>query len=361
MTKILSVVGARPNFVKLAGVEPWFSKLFHHIVVHTGQHYDYELSTIFFEHLKIREPDYYLGVGSGTHGYQVGETIKRLEKVLIKEKPDLVIVYGDTNSTLAAALASIKAGFLVGHVEAGLRSFDMKMPEEINRRVTDHISDLLFAPTQNAIRNLKEESVLGKIYLTGDVHVDVLKRWVPIADERSQILKILDTKPKEYLVVTVHRAENTDNPNRLKNIVEALLKAKIDHQIIFPIHPRTYKALSRLNLINKLKASENIVLTKPVGYLDFIKLIKYSWKVITDSGGVQKEAYLLGVPCIVLREKTEWVELVDAGWVKLVGTEPNRIIGSIKTFEPRKITPNLLGDGNAGEKIANIIKNNIMK
>ena len=357
MVKVLSVVGARPNFVKLAGVEPWFSKMFDHVVVHTGQHYDYELSRVFFEHLDIREPDYYLGVGSGSHGYQIGEIVKRLEEVLFKERPDLVVVYGDTNSTLAGALAAVKAGFRVAHVEAGLRSFDMSMPEEVNRRVTDHVSYLLFAPTENAVRNLKRENVLGKIYLTGDVHVDVLNRWMPIVDKRSRILDLLDIDPGEYIVVTVHRAENTDNPVNLGNIVKALLN--IPYRIVFPVHPRTRNALGRMGLLRKLEESENIVLTKPLGYIDFIKMVKHSWKVITDSGGVQREAYLLGIPCIVLRDRTEWVELVEAGWVKLVGTDPDKIVKSVEEFEPKESKPGLLGDGRAGERIASIIKSEI--
>ena len=357
MVKVLSVVGARPNFVKLAGVEPWFSKMFDHVVVHTWQHYDYELSRVFFEHLDIREPDYYLGVGSGSHGYQIGEIVKRLEEVLFKERPDLVVVYGDTNSTLAGALAAVKAGFRVAHVEAGLRSFDMSMPEEVNRRVTDHVSYLLFAPTENAVRNLKRENVLGKIYLTGDVHVDVLNRWMPIVDKRSRILDLLDVVPGEYIVVTVHRAENTDNPVNLGNIVKALLN--IPYRIVFPVHPRTRNALGRMGLLRKLEESENIVLTKPLGYIDFIKMVKHSWKVITDSGGVQREAYLLGIPCIVLRDRTEWVELVEAGWVKLVGTDPDKIVKSVEEFGPKESKPGLLGDGRAGERIASIIKSEI--
>lgn len=357
MARVLSVVGARPNFVKLAGVEPWFSKMFDHIVVHTGQHYDYALSRVFFEHLDIREPDYYLNVGSGSHGYQVGEMVKRLEKVIFKEKPDLVVVYGDTNSTLAGALAVVKAGFQVAHVEAGLRSFNMSMPEEVNRRVTDHVSHLLFAPTENAVKNLKREKVLGKIYLTGDIHVDVLNRWMPIANEISHILDLLDVDSEKYIVVTVHRAENTDNPDNLEDIVKALLN--IPYRIVFPIHPRTCNALSRMGSLHKLEEAKNIVLTKPLGYIDFIKLIKHSWKVITDSGGVQREAYLLGIPCIVLRDRTEWVELVEAGWVKLVGTNPDRIVKSVEEFEPKESRPGLLGDGRAGERIANIIKNEI--
>jgi len=352
--KVLSVVGARPNFVKLAAVEPYFSKLFDHVVVHTGQHYDYELSRVFLEHFDIPEPHYFLGVGSGLHGYQVGEMVKRVEKVLLGEKPDLVVVYGDTNSTLAGALAAVKAGFRVAHVEAGLRSYNMMMPEEINRRVVDHVSWLLFAPTKTAVENLKREGMLGYIYLTGDVHMDVLQRWIEVAEAKSRIIKKLGLKSKGYIVATIHRAENTDNAENLKKIVAALLN--IPYKVVFPIHPRTRNALTNLGLLNQLEKAKNIVLTKPLGYLDFIKLLKHAWKVITDSGGVQREAYLLGVPCIVLRNETEWKELVEIGWAKLVGTDSDKIVGAVKSFEPSGERPPLLGDGRVAEMIANIIQ-----
>ena len=354
MFKVVSIVGARPNFVKLAAVAPKFSKLFNHVIVHTGQHYDYELSKVFFKNLDIPEPHHYLGVGSGSQDYQVGEMIRRLEKVFSEEKPDLTIVYGDTNSTLAGGLAAVKAGFRIAHVEAGLRSFDMSMPEEVNRRVVDHVSWLLFAPTKVAVKNLKRENVLGKSYLTGDVHVDVLRRWIETAAVESRILKELGLRAKSYIVATIHRAENTDNPKNLENLANTLLN--IPYKIAFPIHPRTRNALANLGILNKLEKANNVVLTKPLGYLDFINLLNCALKVFTDSGGVQREAYLLGIPCIVLRDRTEWKELVETGWVRLVGNDPSNAIKALETFEPNGGRPPVLGDGNAAEKIAQIIQ-----
>ncbi len=361
--KIVSIVGARPNFVKLAGVYGYFKKYFDHIVIHTGQHYDYELSKVFFKDLDIPEPDYYLGVGSGSHGYQVGEGIKRIEEALLREKPDLVVVYGDTNSTLAGALAAVKAGFPVAHVESGLRSFDLSMPEEVNRRVTDHISQLLFAPTDNAVVNLLKENVMGEIYLTGDIHVDVLYKWTKIAEGESSILEELGLQPNNYITVTVHRAENTDNPARLGRIIKLLVEASRITRIVFPIHPRTRKALTRYGLLGKLREAENILIIKPLGYIDFIKLLKYSKIVITDSGGVQRESYLLGKPCLVLRDRTEWVELVKAGWVKLVDVDIDVALIYIKSLDAltRVKTENLLGDGKTGERITRILLGKLIK
>jgi len=356
--KVASVVGARPNFVKLSALTPYLSS-YEHIVIHTGQHYDYELSRIFFEQLELPEPNYYLGVGSGTHGYQVGEIIKRLEKVLLPEKPDIVIVYGDTNSTLAGALAAVKVGLQVAHVEAGLRSYDMKMAEEINRRVTDHISTFLFAPTKTAVKNLKRENVMGKVFSTGDVHVDVLNKLLPLA-ENSRILKNLGLEPRKYIVATVHRAENTDHLERLTSIVEILLQAsKITH-VVLPLHPRTREALHKFNLYSKLERG-NIRILKPLGYLDFIKLLKYSIVAITDSGGVQREAFLLKIPCLVLRDRTEWVELVESGWVKLVDVDSIQAMKELEklTMKTPKNAPPILGRGDAGESIVRILREHL--
>ena len=353
MAKVISVVGARPNFVKLSALEPYLRGMCEHIIIHTGQHYDYELSKVFFEDLALPEPDYFLGVGSGSHGYQVGEIIKRTEKALLEEKPDAVIVYGDTNSTLGGALAAIKAGFKVVHVEAGLRSYDMSMPEEINRRVVDHVSWLLFAPTANAVDNLRKESVPGRVYLTGDVHVDVLLKYIKYAEERSGIVNDPGLSSKEYILVTVHRAENTDNPDRLKKIVKGLLQ--IQGPIVFPIHPRTEKALKRIGLYEVLAQKDDFRIIKPLGYLDFIYLLKESKAVVTDSGGVQREAYVLGVPCFVLRDRTEWVELVKHGYVKLV-EEPENVAEVIEDYiYPETGEKNLLGDGFAGQRMVEIL------
>lgn len=351
--KVVSVVGARPNFVKLAAIEPLLSKSLSHVIIHTGQHYDYELYKAHFKQLKIPEPHYFLGVGSGTHGYQLGEIVKSTEVVLLKERPDLVIVYGDTNSTLAGALAAAKAGFKVAHIEAGLRSFNMNMPEEINRRVVDHISWLLFAPTKSAIENLKRENVLGEAYLVGDVHVDVLNKWINKAERTSDILDKLRLKGEEYVVATIHRVENVENPKRLSDIVRGLKTVR--KKLVFPAHPRTLNALRRTGLLRELERRSDILIIKPLGYLDFIKLLKHSWRVITDSGGVQREAYLLGVPCAVLRDRTEWVELVESGWVILVKHKMIELNKVLNLLNPPKRRPPILGDGRAAKRIVKVV------
>ena len=349
--KVASIVGARPNFIKLAPLSKELRKRFTEIVIHTGQHYDYEMDRIFFEQLKIPEPDYHLGVGSGTHGYQTGEMIKRIEKVLLKEKPDLVVVFGDTNSTLAGAIAAVKLHIPVAHVEAGLRSYDRRMPEEINRVLTDHCSDLLFCPTERAVENLKREGITNGVYLTGDVMVDAINQNIKIAEKTSKILSKLNIKPKEYYLATVHRAENTDDPNRLKNIVEAFCEIE---NIVFPCHPRTEKFLKTYGLWDRL--CEHVKVIKPVGYLDMLILEKNAKKIITDSGGVQKEAYIFKVPCITLRETTEWLETVEDGWNILVGADKDEILRCIENFNPSSNEyRNVFGDGKASIRIVKII------
>jgi len=350
--KIASVVGARPNFIKLAPLSKEIRKHFDEIIIHTGQHYDYEMDRVFFEQLRIPEPDYHLGVGSGTHGYQTGEMVKRIEKVLMDEKPDLVIVYGDTNTTLAGALASVKLHIPLAHVEAGLRCYDKRIPEEINRVLTDHCSDLLFCPTERAVENLKKEGITEGVYLTGDVMVDAVKQNITIAERVSTVLNDLNVKPKDYYLVTVHRAENTDNMNRLRNIVDAL--CEVNGNVIFPCHPRTEKALKKFGLWDKLKRNVNVI--KPVGYLDMLVLEKNAKKIITDSGGVQKEAYIFKVPCITLRDRTEWIETVEDGWNILVGANKDMIINAIDDFKPKgKTYTHKFGDGKASEKIMKIL------
>jgi UDP-N-acetylglucosamine 2-epimerase (non-hydrolysing) len=352
--KVLSVVGARPNYVKLAAVHDVFSKFFDHVVVDTGQHYDYEMNRVFFEQLEIPEPDYFLGVGSGSHGYQVGEVVKRVEEVLLRERPDLVVVYGDTNSTLGGALAAVKAGFRVAHVEAGLRCFDMSMPEEVNRRVVDHVSHLLFAPTESARRNLLAERVPGAVYLTGDVHVRALRRWLPVAEERSRVLERLGLEPG-YAVVTVHRAENVDDPSRLSGVARLVAGLAESARVVFPVHPRTRKRLAEAGLWERL-ARSGIALTEPLGYLDFLKLLNNSSLVVTDSGGVQREAYLLRKPVVVLRRVTEWVELVEAGLALLRDPEGDLDPDAILSWRPRRFVEGLLGDERAPERIAEAMR-----
>jgi len=328
--KIATVIGARPQFIKCAPLSRELRKSHQEIIIHTGQHYDYELDRVFFQELSIPEPDYNLQAGSRTHGAQTGEMLIKLEPILIREKPELVLVYGDTNSTLAGALAAVKLRINIAHVEAGLRSFDRTMPEEINRIVVDCCSDYLFCPTKTAVANLKKENVTGRIHLTGDVTVDAISDNIEAA-RRSRVLEHLGLESKRYLLATIHRQGNTDYEPNLRSIVEALLE--IDEDIVFPLHPRTEKYLKTCRLYDKLKG--NIRLIKPLGYLDFLKLMSNARKILTDSGGIQKEAYILSVPCITLRDNTEWVETVENGWNILVGTNKERIINAVREFEPQ--------------------------
>jgi UDP-GlcNAc3NAcA epimerase len=351
--KIASVVGVRPQFVKASVVSRELRKNHEEILIHTGQHYDYEMNKIFFEELCIPEPDYYLGVGSGLHGYQTGEMLRKIEEIFITEKPDLVLTYGDTNSTLAGALAASKLGIKNAHVESGLRSFDRSMPEEINRILTDHCSDILFCPTQNAVNNLKKEGITENVYLTGDVMVDSLLFNKEIAEAQSSILSDLNLKNKDYLVATIHRASNTDNKEHLLNIIEAF--QELNENIVFPVHPRTEKLLKNYGLYDSLSSS--VTLIEPLGFLDFIKLMNHAKMILTDSGGVQKEAYILKVPCVTLRENTEWTETIEDGWNILVGSDKNKIVKIVKEFEvSANIHQNRYGDGNTGIVIESIIR-----
>jgi UDP-N-acetylglucosamine 2-epimerase len=352
--KLLSIVGARPNFVKLPPIHRALTKQhIDHIIVHTGQHYDYEMSKVFFENLQLPDPQYNLNVGSGSHCHQLGEMVKRLEEVLLKENPKVVLVYGDTNSTLAGALAAVKLSFPVAHIEAGLRSFDRSMPEEINRVLTDHISDILFCPTKTASKNLRREHVWGKAFSTGDVMVETLSEFTSLSRKKSNVLNRLNLEPKGYILVTIHRAENTESAAKLSKIVAALLRIK--GRLVFPVHPRTIKFLKEYNLFQELCSSPNITMSEPLSYIDFTQLELHSSKIITDSGGVQKEAYLLGVPCITIRENTEWVETIETGWNTLVGTDLEKICEAVENFEPASTRKPIFGKGDASIKIANIL------
>jgi UDP-N-acetylglucosamine 2-epimerase (non-hydrolysing) len=308
------------------------------------------MNKVFFEELNIPEPDYHLGVGSGTQGSQTGEMLKRTEEVLVKETPDLVLVFGDTNSTLAGALAAVKHQIKVAHVEAGLRSYDKRMPEEINRALTDHCSDLLFCPTETAVRNLEREGITNGVHLTGDVMVDALKENIKIAEKRSRILDELDLRSRGYYLATVHRAENTDDFERLKNIADAFCEIE---DLVFPCHPRTEKCLKGFGLWDELV--ESVKVMKPVGYLDMLMLERDAKKILTDSGGIQKEAYILKVPCITLRENTEWVETVKDGWNVLVGTNKEKIVKMGNGFEPKGEQRDVFGSGDASERITWIL------
>jgi UDP-GlcNAc3NAcA epimerase len=344
--KVASIVGARPQFIKAAPVDRELRKSHSHVLIHTGQHYDYAMSAVFFEELGIPEPDHNLGVGSAGHGRQTGEMLIRLEKALIEEDPDWVLVYGDTNSTLAGALAAAKLHLPVAHIEAGLRSFNRQMPEEINRVVTDHVADFLFCPTEIARQNLVREGITEGLFKVGDVMYDAVLHSTAIVDSKSRILGSLDLEPRSYLLVTIHRPGNTDNPQNLSNILEAI--NEIDEKIVFPAHPRTSQAIDQIDC----PLSSTVKLMEPVSYLDMLSLERNARMILTDSGGVQKEAYLFGVPCITLRQETEWVETVEAGWNVLVGASKEKIIRAIKEFHPEGKRPEIFGDGMASQKIA---------
>lgn len=350
--KILTVVGARPQFIKLAPVSTALRTFANEIIIHTGQHYDSSMSEVFFRELGIPKPNYNLNIGSKGHGEQTGLMLTEIEKLIIKEKPDCVLVYGDTNSTLAGALAASKLHVPVAHVEAGLRSFNKKMPEEINRILTDHVSKLLFVPTKVGLNNLHSEGINKNVFQVGDVMYDAVLQNVERASEAFTLQKY-EVNTKDYILLTLHRAENTDNEQRMRNIVEGLKQIK--HKIIWPIHPRTKKYLEQYRI--DLKLLKHIQVIEPVGYLEMLFLMKNAIRIITDSGGVQKEAYFVSTPCVTLREETEWVETVEFGVNKLVGSNSESISDFGNNFSVDFTNkPNLYGDGKASEEIAKIIK-----
>ena len=348
--KVVSVVGARPQFIKVASISRVLRRQHTEVLVHTGQHYDDNMSAVFFEELDIPAPDYYLGVGSGPHGAQTGAMLMRIEKVLLTEKPGWVLVYGDTNSTLAGALAAAKLHIRVAHVEAGLRSFNRAMPEEINRIVADHVADLLLCPSQTAVDNLAAEGITRGVHLVGDVMADALAFAAERARCRSTVLERLGLRRRDYLLVTVHRAENTDDLDRLRNILMAF--DALGETVIFPTHPRTRKAIEASGYV----PGANVHLLTPFGYLDMIQMEQSARMILTDSGGIQKEAYWLGVPCITLRDETEWVETVQAGWNVLVGADTARIVKAVRSFVPPAERPMLYGDGRAAERCVAILE-----
>jgi UDP-GlcNAc3NAcA epimerase len=315
--KIITVIGARPQFVKAGAVSRAFRKVaeIQELIIHTGQHYDENMSKVFFDELEIPRPAFNLGIGSGPHGEQTGRMLAAIEEVFQSEKPDFVLVYGDTNSTLAGALAAAKLHIPVAHVEAGLRSFNRRMPEEINRILTDHLSAMLFAPTTTAVRHLSNEGIAANsIHKVGDVMYDAALFYGARARTRSAILKDHGLSERGYFLATVHRAENTDDRSRLRVIVEALSEASEELPIVLPVHPRTRKTLAD----SGIQFGSRVHLIDPVGYVDMLSLEMNARAIATDSGGVQKEAYFYGVPCITLRDETEWTELVDLGWNRVV-------------------------------------------
>jgi UDP-GlcNAc3NAcA epimerase len=349
--KVLSVVGARPEFIQAAPVSRALRANHQEILVHTGQHYDCLMSQAFFDELGIPAPDYNLGVGSGPHGRQTGEILARMEEVLLKERPELVIVRGDTNSTLAGSLAASKLHISTAHIEAGERSFDRRMPEEVNRLVADRLADLHFCASKAAVQRLADEGIVDSVYWVGDVMLDALLQNRPVARLKSNVLTRLGLEPGAYALVTVHRAANTDDPGRLQRIVQAL--NGVSETIVFPAHPRTRQALAHMNA--RLEA--HVRLIDPVGYFDMMVLEENARLIATDSGGVQREAYFLGIPCLTLREETEWVETVQVGWNRLVSTDPERIIDAWFSFAPPSVRPPIFGDGAAGQRIVHILEN----
>jgi UDP-N-acetylglucosamine 2-epimerase len=349
--RITSVIGNRPQFIKAAAVSRRLRERHDETLVHTGQHYDDEMSKVFFDELGVPAPDVELGIGSGSNTTQTARMLSALESALAESRPDLVLVYGDTNSTLAGALAAAQAQMPLAHVEAGMRSFDRAMPEETNRVLTDHMSSLLFCSTQTAVRNLENESAVGAKHLVGDVMADVSLAFAPIAADRSQALDDLGVTVGDYLLVTAHRAGNVDVPARLEQLV-ALLE-RLEGDVVFPLHPRTAKRLDDAGLRARVEAAAMV--TAPLGYLDFLELARNARAVLTDSGGVQKEAYLLGTPCITLRDTTEWVETVDAGWNVLVDLDPDAALSALERPVPTGERPDLYGGGHAGERIRDVL------
>lgn len=346
--KILSVVGARPQFIKLAPLSKKIRECFNEVIVHTGQHFDENMSENFFRDLNIAMPDYNLEARSGTHASQTAKILEGIEKILIKESPDLVIVFGDTNSTIAASLASSKLQYKLLHIEAGLRSFNKSMPEEINRIVTDHISDFLFAPTKIAIKNLESEGLGFRTFLTGDIMVDALLNNLEVAKRKSALKEQLNLSDGGYFLLTMHRPYNVDDPKLLNSVLRSL--SELDTVIVFPVHPRTRNIIST----NGIRISEKILFTEPLGYLDFLNLEYNAAKILTDSGGIQKEAYILKKPCITLRSETEWVETVEEGWNRLVNPHTDNIIEMITGFAPPADHSNLFGE-NVAQNMLNII------
>lgn len=373
--KIVTVIGARPQFIKAAAVSRAIAEqnattrdprsTIQEIIVHTGQHFDANMSDIFFEEMQIPRPNYHLEINSMGHGAMTGRMLEKIEEVLLQEKPDYVMVYGDTNSTLAGALAAKKLHIKVVHVEAGLRSFNMRMPEEINRILTDRISDILCCPTDTAVQNLSNEgfkipsntqpNINNPLVInTGDVMQDAALYYSKFSAKKSTIIDTLELKGKEFVLCTIHRAENTDDERNLRNIFEALLKISTDIQVVLPLHPRTQKIIDTTLYDLRSTIHDKLKISSPVGYFDMIELLKHTKVVMTDSGGLQKEAYFFKKPCITLRDETEWVELIQAGFNQLAGADMNRIINTLSNLSTSSFSDsNLYGSGQASCEIVN--------
>lgn len=358
MIKIVTIIGARPQFIKASTVSrvvrDRFSAEIEEIIVHTGQHYDENMSKVFFDELDIPRPGYNLEIAGGSHGTMTGRMLEAIESVLIKEKPDWVLIYGDTNSTLAGALAAAKLHIPVAHVEAGLRSFNMRMPEEVNRMLADRVSKLLFCPTDTAVINLSNEGIKTGVHNVGDVMFDVALYYRERARAHSKALTKFGLQPGQFALATCHRAENTDDPQRLRGIVFALAEISNTQPVILPLHPRTRALLATNKLEGQLG---KVKVVEPLPFLDMVALEQAAKVILTDSGGVQKEACFYGVPCITLRDETEWVETVELGWNRLVGADTQKIHSAYASIaSPQSGVPTVYGDGNAAEKIIQILK-----
>jgi UDP-GlcNAc3NAcA epimerase len=355
--KVVTVVGARPQFIKAAAVSRAIGNSFadhiEEIIVHTGQHYDGNMSQVFFDELDIPRPVYNLEISGGSHGAMTGRMLEAIEGVLLKEKPDWVLIYGDTNSTLAGALAAVKLHIPVAHVEAGLRSFNMRMPEEVNRMLADRASQLLLCPTDTAMANLANEGIRYGVHNVGDVMFDIAVYYRERAKTGSTALAKFGLQPGAFALATCHRAENTDEPARLRGIVSALAEISKELPVIFPLHPRTRALLATNKLEGQLG---QVKVVDPLPFLDMVALEQAAKVILTDSGGVQKEACFYGVPCITLRDETEWVETVEAGWNSLVGAKKEKILSAFENISfPKSGIPAAYGDGNAADKILNIL------
>ncbi len=351
--RVLTLVGNRPQFVKAAAVSAHLRVHHDELLVHSGQHYDDALSAVFFRELELPSPDWELGIGSGSAGEQVAGMMHALEPVLGETAPDLVLVYGDTNTTLAGALSCARLGLPLAHVESGMRSFDDSMPEERNRVLTDHLSDLLLCSTPAAVENLRREGAGEGVVLVGDVMADVTLFSAPVAARSSDALARFGVTPGEYLLVTAHRAGNVDDPRELARLVEVL--EGLPRRALFPVHPRTRSRLEATGALGRLERRAGLQLLPPLGYLDFLQLLRHAAAVLTDSGGVQKEAYLLEVPCVTLRETTEWTETVALGWNRLTGLSRERVLAALTDLAPPASHPDLYGGGRAGAAVVEAI------
>ncbi len=361
LVKLVTIIGARPQFVKAAVVSRTLDSMpgayINEVVVHTGQHYSTNMSDIFFDELGIKEPTYNLGIASLSHGAMTGQMLEKIEEVLKIEKPDAMLIYGDTNSTLAGALAAVKLHIPLVHIEAGLRSFNMRMPEEVNRIIVDRISNLLFCPSDLAMNNLRNEGITHGIHWVGDVMFDAVRIYGDVAIESAQIDRLADT-PDNFVLATVHRAENTDDPIRLREIFRALSDIAVDTEVILPLHPRTQNILKQAGLED---FTSKLNMTEPLSYTEMLVLEKGARAILTDSGGIQKEAYFHGTPCITLRDETEWIETVDLGWNRIVGADHASILDAWRNIDMFSMSRERMpyGDGYASEKIAEILVSNL--